>query len=171
MRMCTNTNTRLVVFDLDDTLYDPRTNAMFPGVGDMLAALKENKFAIGLASYNAYAPDVLRDCGIGRYFEFVEHEDLVRSAQILRRMQAACEHVVENDWKWSSCVANDKRCMLRNILTRSGVPPEDAFFVDDQVRYLKTAEEIGLRTFEATTDGRWIPRFLTFIMGDDECDT
>ena len=144
---------QLVIFDLDDTLYSSKNNALFHRVPSLLNTIKDCGCKIALASYNAYADDVLNKCGIIKSFDYIEFEDLVHSAQILKTMQKLCNKGVENDWKWSTCVVNDKTSMLSNIIARSGVHPENTLFVDDQDRYIQAARKLGMRTCLVDQDG------------------
>lgn len=141
---------RLIVFDLDDTLFSWKLNDLFSEAELVLRRLKQAGCILGLASYNAQAPDILRACGIFELFDFVEFENLARTARIVKNAKV---YAADYDWKWCSQVVNDKTLMLHSILTKSQVPPKHALFVDDQVRFLDAARELGMHTIQVGPDG------------------
>ena len=149
---------RLVVFDLDDTLFSWKTNDLFPEVNAVLSRLKNAGCRLGLASYNAQAPDILEACGVSDAFDFIEYEDLVRTARIVKNAKL---HAADYDWKWCSRVVNDKTLMLHSILSKAQVPPHQALFVDDQERFLAAARELGMQVMLVGAEGVTMGLFET----------
>lgn len=120
-----NSNIELIIFDLDDTLFCLRNRELFYDARVTLQRLKNNGYKIGLVSYNAKARAVLQSCGIHGLFDYV-----------------LCEN-------WKICGIDGKENMLRTIIQQSGVLPERTLFVDDQYRFLQTAQRLGMNVCTA----------------------
>lgn len=114
-------NISFVIFDLDDTLMCNKTGLLFDNVREILQRLKNMGLIIGLASYNAYADRVLEKHKIKHFFDFIEYED----TRYLKYIDM-------------------KKNMLCTILKKAGVPSDKCLFVDDQMRNLVTAKELGM---------------------------
>ena len=114
-------NISFVIFDLDDTLLCKRTGLLFDNVRDILQRLKNMGLIIGLASYNAHADRILEKHKIKHFFDFIEYED----TRYLKYLDM-------------------KKNMLCTILKKAGLPSDKCLFVDDQMRNLVTAKDLGM---------------------------
>jgi HAD superfamily phosphatase (TIGR01681 family) len=114
-------NISLIIFDLDETLICSKTRSLLYNVKDILQRLKNTGFIIGLASYNAYADRILEKHKIKHFFDYIEYEDT-----------RGVKHL------------DMKKNMLNNIIHKSGIPSEECLFLDDQMRFLDTAKDLGM---------------------------
>ena len=114
-------NISLIIFDLDETLICSKTRSLLYNVKDILQRLKNTGFIIGLASYNAHADIILELHEIKHFFNFIEYEDT-----------RGVKHL------------DMKKKMLNNIIQKSGIPSDKCLFLDDQIRNLVTAKELGM---------------------------
>jgi HAD superfamily phosphatase (TIGR01681 family) len=114
-------NISFIIFDLDDTLICKNTRSLFYNVKNILQRLKDIGFIIGLASYNAHAEKILELHKIKHFFDFIEYEDT-----------RGVKHL------------DMKKNMLNNIIHKSGIPSEECLFLDDQIRFLNTAKDLGM---------------------------
>lgn len=114
-------NISFIIFDLDDTLICKRTRLLFCNVKEVLQRLKNTGLIIGLASYNAHADIILEKHKIKHLFDFVEFED-TRGKKDL----------------------DMKKNMLSKLLKQSCIPSNKCLFVDDQMRNLVTAKDLGM---------------------------
>lgn len=113
----------VVVFDLDYTLSCPNTERLYTGVRRLLDKLRENNIKIALASYNAYADEVLMSNNVLHYFSYIAFEN----------------------WKMQSKLDMKER-MLKEILKHLNCSPSKVLFVDDQRPNIKTAIKLGIKT-------------------------
>ena len=114
-------NISFIIFDLDDTLICRHTGLLFYNVRNTLKKLKKMGFIIGLASYNAHAEKILEKHEIKHFFDFIEYED----TRYLKYLDM-------------------KKTMLNNIIKKSGISSEECLFLDDQMRFLDTAKDLGM---------------------------
>ena len=114
-------NISFIIFDLDDTLICKKTRALFYNVKNMLQKLKYMGVVIGLASYNAHAEKILEQHNIKHFFDYIEYED----TRYLKKLDM-------------------KKNMLSKLLKQSGIPSNKCLFLDDQMRNLVTAKELGM---------------------------
>lgn len=116
-------NIGFIVFDLDDTLVCTKTNIFLFDVERLLFRLKQYGYTLGVASYNPYADKVLKKKGIHHYFDYIEYED----------------------WRFQEKLDMKER-MLKTILNKANVNPDNTLFIDDQIRFLETAQSLGINT-------------------------
>lgn len=114
-------NISFIIFDLDDTLICKDTRTLFYNIKNILKRLKKKGFIIGLASYNAHAGKILEQHNIKHFFDFIEYEDT-----------RGLKHL------------DMKKNMLSKLLKQSCIPSNKCLFLDDQMRNLVTAKDLGM---------------------------
>uniref|UniRef100_A0A6C0EC77 FCP1 homology domain-containing protein n=1 Tax=viral metagenome TaxID=1070528 RepID=A0A6C0EC77_9ZZZZ len=63
---------KLIIFDLDYTLYNPEAKVIYDGVHDILKFCKEKDIAMAIASCNGYAKEIIKDLNLHHYFFAIE---------------------------------------------------------------------------------------------------
>lgn len=106
----------ILIFDLDDTLLDPRTRDLFPQVRAILQRAKDQGHRMFLASFNPRATRFLEWYEIQGFFEGVakHFSDVTKPEQI---DQLAREHGFElgRVWFFDDVAENVGRCRVQGI--------------------------------------------------------
>lgn len=53
--------------------------------------------------------------------------------------------------------------IFRQLMTVSGISPEDTLFIDDNAANIEAAQQLGISTFHETDGHRWIDTLKTFL--------
>ena len=116
-------NIKCVIFDLDYTLLNHYTYRLYDDVVEILSELKSNGYKVALASYNAYAKNVLKEFDIYDYFDYIEYEDVRYS-------------------NWNNI--DNKRSMLERLIKKLNVEAQEILFIDDQRQNINVASDLGI---------------------------
>lgn len=117
-------NVKLLIFDLDQTLYDTYNNRLFPDVITILSHAHSLGLYVGLASYNINAVAVLERFGILPYFHHVMCQ------------QFPYNNPAHSDYKIS---------MLTEVMTAMDCHPSNTLFFDDSSTSVRTALKLGMK--------------------------
>lgn len=113
--------TKLIIFDLDDTLLKRDTNEISNKQKSIITFVKERGFKVGLASLNCYAREILAKNGIEDYFDFIQH----RTSGTFNNL--------------------NKSTMLTNILNELDVRADNTILFDDNYQHGIEAMSLGIR--------------------------
>jgi FMN phosphatase YigB (HAD superfamily) len=106
------------IFDLDNTLYNPTTNELYPDVIHILDYLKSNNIRMFVCSHNCNGKKLLQDHNILHYFEDI-----------------AC--YASNITK----IPNMKQLILRN-----NIDIHDIVFFDDIMDNIRDMRQLGIKS-------------------------
>jgi len=110
-------NYKLVIFDLDDVLYNPDAQCLFEQTKEILQVLHKMNYALAICSHNYNALNIVKKLGISEYFTTIIGE----------------------------CISESKLPQLQKILDiHSIIKPEEMIFFDDMYEHCKTAKRIGI---------------------------
>lgn len=123
IRKMTKYDIELIIFDLDGTLIDHKNDDIYVYnfVNPLIEYLVSKNIKLALASYNTNAYNILKEMNIIEHFEIIEY----------RHWQVKFDH---------------KQEMLENIVNKMNIPTYKILFIDDQWRFLYTAQKIGINT-------------------------
>lgn len=113
--------TKLIIFDLDDTLLKRDTNEISNKQKSIITFVKERGFKVGLASLNCYAREILAKNGIQEYFDYIQH----RTKETFNIL--------------------NKSTMLQNILKELNVTADNTILFDDNYQHCVEAMSLGIK--------------------------
>jgi putative hydrolase of the HAD superfamily len=124
--------TKLVIFDLDHTLIDWVYGApkLYPQTEYVVEYLKERNMKMVIATYNKEAVYILHKLGIISYFDFIAIE---KTTNIM--------------------LVDYKESILKNLLEKYNISPNEAIFFDDQPCNIQTAQQLGIKTVLVNGEG------------------
>jgi FMN phosphatase YigB (HAD superfamily) len=110
-------NYKLIIFDLDDVLYNPEILCLFEQTKEILQILHKMKYTLAICSHNYNALNIVKKLGISDYFTTVIGE----------------------------CISESKLPQLQKLLdTHPMIKPEEMIFFDDMYEHCQTAKKIGI---------------------------
>ena len=110
-------NYKLVIFDLDDVLYNPDTQSLFGQTKEILKVLHEMDYILAICSHNSNAVNIVKKRGIYDHFTTII----------------------------GNCISESKLPQLQKIVDiYSLIKPEEMIFFDDMYEHCQTAQQIGI---------------------------
>jgi FMN phosphatase YigB (HAD superfamily) len=133
-------NLKLVIFDLDDTIYSVRNKYMDSNILSILNYFKFHNVFIALATLNLEGDKVLDYYNIKQYFDIIE----------MRKQLYKCIGIQELD----EALSLRKKDMLLRILEKAQVNPENTIFFDDNMHHVKEACSLGIKSIHVDKNKR-----------------
>lgn len=119
----------LIVFDLDETLWDG--NRLFDNIGYMLRKLNENNHYVCLATFNKNPIPILNKFNIYNYFRVIVYNNKKSKLSMIQH----CKKMLKLSPNYKTLFFDDNPV---NIFETDGMYNCKSFYVPDGIRNVKT---------------------------------